>query len=75
MRIKEWRITDFDHLGRSCLHLAASEGHVDILNFLLSNGANIDLVDSFGNTALQDALREHKADVIESIYVRFPSKY
>lgn len=65
MRIKDWRISDFDHLGRSALHIAAAEGHLEIFKFLLVNGANIDLVDVYGNTALSEAVRENRTDIIE----------
>jgi ankyrin repeat protein len=75
MRVKDWRIHDYDHMGRSCLHLAASEGHLTIFNFLLANGGNIDHVDVLGNTVLNDAVRENKTEVIESIYYNFPEKY
>ena len=45
-------------MGRSPLHLAASEGNLEILNYLINNGANIQAVDILGNDCLKDAKRE-----------------
>jgi ankyrin repeat protein len=46
-----------DYDGRTALHLAASEGQVKATELLLTNGANVNAADRFGNTPLQDAER------------------
>lgn len=46
-------VVDYD--GRSALHLAASEGHVDIIKFLLSCNVDYTIKDRWGRTALDDA--------------------
>ena len=60
---------------RTALHLAASNGHVDILNLLLDAGANIDVVDNTEKTALdlaklsleEDNLLTDKKEALEKI--------
>ncbi|KAK1804402.1 hypothetical protein P4O66_020410 [Electrophorus voltai] len=47
-----------DYDGRSALHVAASEGRLEVISFLVENaGADCTLKDRWGNTALQEALR------------------
>lgn len=54
-------ITIADYDRRSPLHLATSNGHLDAVRFLVSIGADIEYTDTFGNKAIDDAIREgHK---------------
>jgi ankyrin repeat protein len=53
---------------RTPLHLAASEGHVDICRFLVSRGARINRMDRWGGTPLDDSHRGRHAEV--SAYLR-----
>lgn len=51
-----------DYDGRTALHLAASEGTADAVQFLMERGADPSLVDRWGNTPLDDARRgQHEA--------------
>ncbi|KAA0701475.1 Glutaminase liver isoform, mitochondrial [Triplophysa tibetana] len=55
-----------DYDGRSALHVAASEGHLDIIKFLVENAcANCTLKDRWGNTALQEAVRCNQDPAIQ----------
>ncbi|CAI9110274.1 OLC1v1010268C1 [Oldenlandia corymbosa var. corymbosa] len=47
--------TDYD--GRSPLHLAASRGYEDIVQFLIQEGMNVNIADNFGNTPLLEAIK------------------
>ncbi|MFH0777526.1 MAG: ankyrin repeat domain-containing protein [Candidatus Eisenbacteria bacterium] len=47
-------VKDNDH-GVTPLHAAASEGHEEVVRFLLENGAAVDATDNDGNTALHMA--------------------
>ena len=57
LRILEWNVNDFDHNGRTPLHLACSEGRLEAVEYLINSGADIDVIDSKGNDPLKDAVR------------------
>jgi len=46
-----------DYDGRTASHLAAAAGHEHALAFLISKGANMNVVDNWGGTPLDDAVR------------------
>ena len=50
--------------GYTALHLAAEDGHVDVVKVLLQNGADVNAVDSKDQTALQMAARWDVAIVL-----------
>ncbi len=58
-------VADYD--GRTALHLAASEGQLLTLSFLLDQCLTIDPRDRWGNTPLDDARRENRADAVPLI--------
>merc|ERR1712138_299593 len=52
-----------DYDSRTAIHLAASEGNLRIVEFLLDAGANPNSKDRWGGTALRDAVREGHTQV------------
>lgn len=64
LHLKGWLVNSYDYDGRTALGLAASEGHVDALRYLLAHGANPLHKDARGNDAIADATRENKQEAI-----------
>jgi glutaminase len=52
-----------DYDGRTALHLAASSGNLEPLNFLLKCGVDVNPKDRWGGTPLADAVREGKDNI------------
>ena len=52
-----------DYDCRTAMHLAASCGRVDVVNFLVSHGARVDVKDRYNGTPLDDARRENHDEV------------
>ena len=48
-----------DYDGRTAMHLAASEGNMEVLKYLISIQANIMCRDRFNGTPLEDTVRHH----------------
>lgn len=54
-----------DYDRRTALHIAASEGQLDICHLLVAKGARINRVDRWGGSPLDDAQRHRHADVVK----------
>ncbi|ETW09344.1 hypothetical protein H310_01716 [Aphanomyces invadans] len=59
-------VQDYD--ARSLLHVAASEGHLAIVQFLVEIGANVNLLDRWGNSPLSEAM--HFAHTAVATFLR-----
>eukprot|EP00040_Diaphanoeca_grandis_P020895 m.111127 g.111127 ORF g.111127 m.111127 type:complete len:1046 (-) comp28098_c0_seq2:151-3288(-) len=70
------RVNATDYDGRTALHLAAAEGHTDVVKFLLDkHGANIQLKDRFGHTCLHDAVKSRNTACIDTIRSRYTAPF
>jgi glutaminase len=58
-------LADYD--GRTALHLAASEGHVHVIEVLLAMRAEFNPIDRWGNSPLDDAKRGGHTAVITAL--------
>lgn len=58
--------SNFD--GRTALHVAASEGHIDIVRLLVSNGVLVSQKDRWGHTALSEAQSNFHTEVTEILH-------
>jgi glutaminase len=56
-------VGDYDQ--RRALHVAAAEGHKDAVEWLISNGADVNVVDRWGNTPLDDAITDKRREVVK----------
>ncbi len=54
-----------DYDRRTALHLAAVEGHADIVELLLKSGADSNSLDRWGETPKDGALKEHQTAVVD----------
>ena len=54
-----------DRDGRTPLSVAASEGNIDAVKYLVSNKANLAIRDARKNNALADAKREQRTAVVD----------
>ena len=52
-----------DYDRRTALHVASSEGHLDVVKYLVMKGANINRSDRWGGSPLDDAHRHRHTDV------------
>jgi ankyrin repeat protein len=59
-----------DYDRRTPLHIAASEGHVELCLLLLQRGAKINRCDRWGGSPLDDAYRHRHSAVIELLKMR-----
>jgi len=60
-------INEGDYDKRTAMHLAATEGHTEVVEYLLRHGAKANIMDRFGSTPLADAkINKHK-DIIKII--------
>ena len=57
-------LNEGDYDGRTPLHLAASEGHYNLVDYLLRHGVEPAPLDRWGGTPLDDARRHEHADVV-----------
>jgi len=64
--LKSESVNVSDPLKRTPLHVASSEGQVEVVKFLLKSGAEVNAEDAFRHTSLNDAVR-HRHDAVAKL--------
>ena len=65
------KVDQGDYDQRTALHLVCSEGNAAVASFLIDEcGANIGVVDRWGSTPLDDAVRHRHTDLAEALRAR-----
>jgi ankyrin repeat protein len=57
-------LEEMNRTGMAPIHFAAERGSVDVLEFLLENGCNVDLLSMEGNTALMYACKNNQLNSV-----------
>jgi glutaminase len=55
------------HDGRTALHLAAADGHLEVVRYLLASGVAFAPRDRWGHTPLDDARRAGQAEIVAAL--------
>ena len=58
-------VSDYD--GRTALHLAASEGQFEVVDYLIKRKVNVNAKDRWGGTPLKDAKKSNHVDICNKI--------
>ncbi|KAI0222932.1 L-asparaginase [Lamellibrachia satsuma] len=51
--------------GRTVLHIATCEGHIELVRYVLEYGASVHMRDRYGHSPLDDAIFFHRNDIIK----------
>ncbi len=60
-------VNDADYDGRTALHLAAAENHLEVVRYLIAHGARTQAKDRWGGTPVTDAKRAGHNEIIQAI--------
>jgi len=63
LEVNENHINFRDYDRRTALHVAASEGHLEMVRYLMDKGAQVNRSDRWGGSPLDDALRHRHKEV------------
>lgn len=65
LRLLGWNVNGQDYDGRSAIGIAASEGRLEAVKYLVAKGADMSIKDARGNDPLADATRENRTSTIQ----------
>ena len=56
-------LNKYDYDGRTALHLACSEGHLEIVEYLIKKGVNTEIIDRWDNKPIDD-INKYKSNLV-----------
>jgi glutaminase len=56
-------LDNHDYDGRTAMHLAATEGHLNVVSYLIEQGVNLEPKDRWGNTPIDDAKNQNHEEI------------
>lgn len=65
LRLLGWNVNGQDYDGRTALGVAASQGQLEAVKYLVAKGADLSIKDARGNDPLADATRENRTSTVE----------
>jgi glutaminase len=63
-------LDEADYDGRTCLHLSAAEGQLEIVKFLLAKNVHLNLKDRWQNTPIDEARGNGHTDIVDLLQSR-----
>lgn len=63
-------LTAGDYDSRTPLHLSAAEGHLPVVHYLIDHRVPLNVVDRWGHTALDEAIRHERKQVVQLLRQR-----
>ena len=61
-------VSEADYEGRTALHVAATAGRLDVVQFLIKAKANVNRKDNFGKTPLANAITKGHPEVVKELH-------
>lgn len=63
-----------DYDNRTALHVAVSNGHLECAQFLVQMGADLNIKDRWGNSPLDEAIRENRTEIADFLRAEYLHK-
>lgn len=63
LRIIGWNVVGEDYEGMTALHIAAAEGHLEAVKYLINKGADLGIKDARGFDPYDESRRENRTSV------------
>lgn len=71
LNIMGWTVNAYDYDGRTALGVAASQGNIEAVKYLVAHGANPFHKDFRNNNAFDDAKRENHREILDYLEITF----
>ena len=62
---------EMDYDGRAPIHLASAEGHLNIIDYFIKEGLDLNPLDRWGGTPLDDAKKGNHPEIVKEQLIDF----